>query len=90
MRSRHMLRPEPVSQIESEREGPDLVSERDGPKVGVLPLQSTAPRRSQQLLDKNIEGNRLIEDRKRKAARVPTTPEAPFGGNAHPKWNLKV
>ena len=60
LRSRHMLRPDPASQVESERDGPELVNERDGPKVGVLPLQYTAPRRSQRLLDKNSEGNRLI------------------------------
>ena len=56
LRSRHMLRPEPVSQVENE----DDVSERDGPKVGVSPLPTTAPRRSQRLLDRNSEGNRLI------------------------------
>ena len=67
LRSRHMLRPEPVSLVESERDGPDLVDERDGPKVGVLPLPSTAPRRSQRLFEKNSEGNRLILVPRRKS-----------------------
>ena len=40
LRSRHMLRPEPVfasNEDESERDGLILESERDGPKVGVIP-----------------------------------------------------
>ena len=60
LRSRHMLRPEPVSAIESERDGPNSLDEGDGPEVGVLPLTASAPRRSQRLLEKNSEGNRLI------------------------------
>ena len=55
LRSRHMLRPEPV--LQTEKDGPNTESERDGPKVGVTPLPTTVLRRSQQLLDKNSEGN---------------------------------
>ena len=43
LRSRHMLRPEPVPQVESERDGPNSESERDGPKVGVSPLPKARP-----------------------------------------------
>ena len=55
-----MLRPEPVPTIESERDGPNSLNEGDGPEVGLLPLPALAPRRSQRLLEKNSEGNRLI------------------------------
>ena len=69
LRSRHMLRPESVFQTESERDGPQAESERDGPKVGVIPLPTTVLRRSQRLLDKNSEGNRLIPAQKCAEAR---------------------
>ena len=65
LRSLHMLRPEPVSatvgENESERDGPNIQeSERDGLKVGVIPASASIMRRSQHLLEKNSEGNRLI------------------------------
>ena len=56
-------RPKPVSTFnenESERDGPILESERDEPKVGVIPAPVPVMRRSQHLLEKNSEGNRLI------------------------------
>ena len=58
-----MLRPEPVSSPRengSEWDGPISGSERDGPKVGVIPPPAPVVRRSQRLLEKNSEGNRLI------------------------------
>ena len=62
LRSRHMLRPEPVPspRNESERDGPIFGSERDGPKVGVIPSPTPTVRRSHRLLENNSQGNRLI------------------------------
>ena len=42
-----MLRPEPVLENESERDGPQTESERDGLKVGVILPPTTVLRRSQ-------------------------------------------
>ena len=92
LRSRHMLRPEPVSaskEEESERDGLIIESERDGPTVGVIPAPVPVVGRSQRLLEKNCEGNILNPasacvkaKRKGEARRVPANSETPLGGTA--------
>ena len=60
MRSCHILRPEPVfapkDEIESESGGPiDHESERDGPKVGVIPAPTPTVWRSQHLWKRTVK-----------------------------------
>ena len=82
-----MLRPEPVPTIESERDGPNSLNEGDGPEVGLLPLPALAPRRSQRLLEKNSEGNRLIPVTRCAEARQK---KKKLGCLAQVIWNLQL